>query len=268
MSNVPHLSERRRLSGGAPVSWQTPRELPDLRRVDTFALDTETKDAGLQAERGSSWAWGDGHVAGISVAWRAGGEMLRQYIPLRHPDSDNFDSAQVYRWIKDLIASPARIVTMNGVYDFGWMGVEGGIVMPPTDRLEEITALAAIVNENLHRYSLEALCAEYGLPGKDEVLLREAVEAAGFAKGRKKLNIKNHIHQLPARYVGPYAEIDAVRTLELYEKLNPIVDQEKTREAYRLDVDLLPMVLAMRRRGIRVDRRRRRTGSRSLARKA
>ena len=42
-------------------------------------------------------------------------------------------------------------------------------------------------------------------------------------------------------------------TLALYEKLNPILDQEKTRDAYRLDVDLLPMVLEMRRRGIRID---------------
>ena len=58
---------------------------------------------------------------------------------------------------------------------------------------------------------------------------------------------------MPARFVGPYAEIDAVRTLELFEKLNPILDREGTRDAYRLEVDLLPMVLEMRRRGIRID---------------
>ena len=33
----------------------------------------------------------------------------------------------------------------------------------------------------------------------------------------------------------------------------PILDREKTRDAYRLEVDLLPMVLEMRRRGIRID---------------
>ena len=70
--------------------------------------------------------------------------------------------------------------------------------MPPSDRLEEIGALATMVNENLFRYSLDALCETYGLPGKDEVLLREAVEAAGFVKGRKKVNAKEHIWRLPA----------------------------------------------------------------------
>src|SRR5262245_27075224 len=35
--------------------------------------------------------------------------------------------------------------------------------------------------------------------------------------------------------------------------MNPILDREGTREAYRLECDLLPMVHEMRRRGIRVD---------------
>ena len=60
---------------------------------------------GCSADRGSSWPWRDGHVCGISVAWRADGEMRAIYIPLRHPDTDNFDPAQVYRWLKDLVAS-------------------------------------------------------------------------------------------------------------------------------------------------------------------
>ena len=46
---------------------------------------------------------------------------------------------------------------------------------------------------------------------------------------------------------------DAIATLALFEDLNPILDREGTRDAYRLDVDLLPMVHEMRRRGIRVN---------------
>ena len=111
-----------------------------------------------------------------------------------------------------------------------------------------------MIDENQFSYSLDALCARYGLPGKDTALLEQAIEAAGFApKRKKKINVQEHIWQLPARFVGPYAEADAVATLALFEKLNPILDQEGTRDAYRLEVDLLPMVLEMRRRGIRID---------------
>ena len=189
------------------ANWQTPRELPDLRRVGIVALDTEENDEGLRADRGSGWPWRGGHVAGISVAWRADGEMHAIYIPLRHPDTDNFDPDRVYRWLKDLVASDVRIVTHNGIYDFGWLRAEGGVVMPPSDRLEETGALATMIDENQFSYSLDSLCGRYGLPGKDEALLNQAVEAAGCPVKRAK----EYIWQLPARFVGPYAEIDAVR---------------------------------------------------------
>ena len=71
-----------------------------------------------------------------------------------------------------------RIVTQNGLYDWGWLRADAGITMPPSERLEEIGALATMIDENRHSYSLDALCAWRGLPGKDEALLKEAVKAA------------------------------------------------------------------------------------------
>ena len=91
------------------------------------------------------------------------------------------------------------------------------------------------------------------MPGKDTTLLEEAVKAAGWASRKRIINVAEHIYKLPSHFVGPYAEADAVATLALFEDLNPILDQEGTRAAYRLDVDLLPMVHEMRCRGIRAD---------------
>ena len=162
------------------ANWQIPRELPDLRRVGIVALDTETHDEGL---RPTAARPGRG-AAVMSAASASPGartaRSARSTFPLRHPDTDNFDPAQVYRWLKDLIASGVRIVTQNGLYDWGWLRTDGGIVMPPSDRLEEIGALATLIDENQFSYSLDALCERYGLPGKDETLLTQAVEAAGF----------------------------------------------------------------------------------------
>jgi DNA polymerase I-like protein with 3'-5' exonuclease and polymerase domains len=235
--------------------WCPPTELPDLRNASIIAVDTETRDGGLQADRGSAWPWGDGHICGASVAWRVEGAIRSIYVPIRHPDSQTFDREQVTRWLRDLIASEVRIITKNGLYDWGWLHADLGIAMPPAERLEEIDALATMVDENRRKYSLDALCAWRGFPGKDETTLLEGCAALGLIpkKNRKAFNPKAHIWQLPARFAGPYAEIDAGQTLELVENLNPVLDQESTRDAYRLEIDLLPMVHAMRRRGIRVD---------------
>ena len=171
----------------------------------------------MRADLGSSWPWHGGWICGISVAWRQGGEIRAIYVPMRHPETSNFDPAQVYRWLKDHIAAGVRFITLNGGYDWGWMRTDGDILMPPPSQLEEVGALATIVDENQRRYSLDALCERHGLPGKDETLLLEGVETLGLAPSRKKVNARELIYKLPARYVGPYAEGDAVNTLLLYE---------------------------------------------------
>src|SRR5215813_2651204 len=235
-----------------PTDWQTPTELSDLRRAGIIALDTETCDDGLLADRGSAWPWRGGYICGISISWRDDSGIRAQYFPIRHPDTENFDREQVFRWLRDHGASGVRIATLNGLYDWGWLRTEAGILMPPSERVEEIGALATLVDENRYDYSLNALCAWRGLPGKDEALLVEAVKALGVKVSKRKHRPQSHIWRLPARYVGPYAEADAANTLALFESLDPILDQEGTRAAYRLEVDLLPMVHEMRRRGIRI----------------
>jgi DNA polymerase I-like protein with 3'-5' exonuclease and polymerase domains len=232
------------------TSWQPPAELPDLRRAGIIALDTETKDDWLAIGLGSGWPFSAGFICGISVAWHEGESIRSQYFPLRHPDTANFDPAQVFKWLSDLVASDVRIVTQNGLYDWGWLRTDAGILMPQAERLEEIGALATLIDENRYAYGLDALCAWRGLPGKDMVLLEQAAAAIGLSK---RDNVRANLWRMPAHFVGPYAEQDPACTLVLFENLNPILDRERTRDAYRLEIDLLPMVHEMRRRGVRVD---------------
>jgi hypothetical protein len=98
--------------------WQPLPALPDLRQVELIALDTEERDGGLLADRGSAWPWRDGHICGISVAYRGEGEIRAFYAPIRHPDSKNFDPKQVFQWLHDHIAAGVRFVTQNGVFDW------------------------------------------------------------------------------------------------------------------------------------------------------
>jgi putative DNA primase/helicase len=236
------------------TNWRAPAELPDLRNVPLIALDIETKDERLAAELGPGWPHRMGHICGVSTAWRTESGIAARYFPIRHPDSQCFDPAQVHQWVRDHIAAGVRFITQNGLYDWGWLRAEAGIVMPDGSQLEEIGALATLVDEDRLSYSLDNLCKWRGLPGKDETLLLEGIEALGLhANKRRKIKPQKYIWALPARYVGPYAEIDAVRTLELYESFDPVLDQEGTRDAYRLECDLLPMVHEMQRRGIRID---------------
>jgi DNA polymerase I-like protein with 3'-5' exonuclease and polymerase domains len=235
--------------------WRPPLEVPDLRRVPIIGLDIETKDERLAAELGPGWPIRAGHICGVSIAWRDGSGVLQtRYFPIRHPDTQCFEPERIYQWLRDHIAAGCRFATQNGLYDWGWFRSAAGIPMPEGHQLEEIGALATLVDEDRLSYKLDDLCRWRGIPGKDETLLIEGLKALGLVSKRtRKINPKPYLHAMPARFVGPYAERDAGGTLELFESLDPVLDQEGTRNAYRMECALLPMVQEMEARGIRVD---------------
>jgi Mesyanzhinovviridae DNA polymerase len=230
------------------TSWERPAELPDLRgRVAEIAEDTETRDDGLASGRGPGWAYRAGHLSGVSWAWREDGETRSIYVPVADPDTECHDRDAVRRWMRDHRAVVPCWVYQNAPYDLGWTQADLGLD-PPTGEIHDVGLAAFMVDENRSDFRLDGMCRWRGLPGKDETLLREAVEVFGYPAA----DVKKHMWRLPARFKAVYAEQDAVSTLQLMASLLPEIEAESQQEAYRLERELIPMVLEMRRRGIRV----------------
>jgi DNA polymerase I-like protein with 3'-5' exonuclease and polymerase domains len=228
-----------------PSDWRAPTSLPHIPDGTLVAVDTETRDNGLAQGRGPGWVHRDGWLAGVSWAW-AGGSG---YAPIRHPDTEGcFEEEVVLAWLAD-VERRCRLVFQNAGYDLGWTDIR------PTRRIGDTHTMAVLVDENLPAYDLDSLCRWQGIAGKDESLLREAAAAMGLGQRGRLTNkeVKSNLWRMPARYVGPYAEEDAVATLELAGRLQAqIIGQELT-AAYELEADLLPHIMEMRRRGIRID---------------
>lgn len=222
------------------TTWTVPDVLPDLRGAGVIGIDTETKDDGLSNNRGPGWVYGAGFIVGVSMASDRGAV----YVPLRHPDTKNHDADAVVRWINDHIHGGDEIVFQNAPYDLGWLNEDFGVT--PPEKLHDTIAMAYILDEQRLTYSLNALCQWMGIPTKDERTLREAANAMG-------VDAKSGLWRLPARFVGDYAERDAINALELYKRFLPMIHAQGVWGAYRLECDLIPMILAMRRNGVRID---------------
>lgn len=233
-------------------SWQAAPELPDLRKHRRIAIDTENKDDGLRQSIGPGWATGMGFVCGLAVAWREGKSYVGEYFPIRHPDTEGlFTKDQIARWLRAHLKAGVRIVMQNAPYDWGWIWKDLGVEPPEGDQIDDTTAMAVMLDENrIEGYDLNSLCRWQGIPGKNEDLLTEAAAAYGYHGGK---DVKSNLWRLPARYVGPYGQDDAVQTLQLADIFDPLIDAEGTREAYQLECDLIPMTVAMRMRGVRID---------------
>ena len=122
-------------------------------------------------------------------------------------------------YIKDMMESDVPKVMHNAQYDLGWLRWAGIEVQGPVyDTMTE----AAMLDENRRWYNLNSLAADYLQERKNERLLKLAAADYG-------VDAKSGMWQLPARFVGQYAEQDASVTRRLWERLQPDLVRE---EAY------------------------------------
>ena len=218
--------------------WRPPKEFPNLTNAKRLSLDCETRDPNLM-ERGPGGVRYDGNVVGVSLAT----EDQAWYFPFAHEAGDNLDKQQVLRFLEDVLSKDTEKIGANLIYDLEWLRAEG---IQVNGQIRDIQIAEPLIDENQQSYSLSALSKKYLGEDKDEALLKQAAHAAG-------VDPKSGLWKLPARFVGPYAEADAALPLKIYDKQKEILIKEDLWDIFVLESDLVPIMLDMRFRGVRVD---------------
>ena len=116
-------------------------------------------------------------------------------------------------------------------------------------KIRDTMVAAPLLNENRRYYNLNSLAGDYLKTYKDEKMLRSAAEEFG-------VDPKSGMWKLPPRYVGAYAEHDAVITLKLWDYLRKEITKEECTGIFNLETRLTPLLLDMKTNGVRVDLRR------------
>ena len=226
-------------SGPLDQDWSPPSHFPDsYKQADIISIDLETRDPRLM-ERGPGWATGDGNIIGFAVAFND----YCGYFPIKHEAGGNMPEMAVCSYMEELLETNIPKVMHNDQYDLGWLRRAGIEVQGPV--YDTMTA-AAMLDENRRWYNLNSLAADYLQERKNERLLKLAAADYG-------VDAKSGMWQLPARFVGQYAEQDASVTRRLWERLQPDLVREEVSSIFDLETELTPMLLDMRWRGVRVD---------------
>jgi len=218
--------------------WVCPSEYPDLRGADAIAIDLETNDPNLK-KLGPGWPRMDGYIVGFAVA-TAGKQW---YFPIHHDAGGNMDEGVTVAFIQDLLKLPCPKIFHNAAYDVGWLLANGFEIK---GEIIDTMVAAAIIDENRWSYSLNALAIEYLGEIKNEQFLKEKAKEWG-------IDPKQDMWRMPAGYVGFYAEQDAALTYKLWQHFKPLILKENLTEVWEMEKELLPHLIEMRRRGMRVD---------------
>ena len=218
--------------------WSCPAEYKDLSHAKEIAIDLETRDEGIGSGQGAGWATGNGNIIGFAVAT----EGWQGYYPFKHFGGGNMIPAQVKKYIKDVCALPCTKIFHNAQYDIGWLEQEGYKI---NGEIIDTMIAAAIVDENRWSYSLNTLSKDYLGEIKAETDLIIAAKEHG-------VDPKGEMWKLPAEYVGFYAEQDARLTYLLWQQLKKEIVQQSLGTIWELESSLLPILIKMRQRGVRV----------------
>jgi len=222
----------------AQTEWNEPEEYPDLRKYDEIAIDLETRDPDLKS-KGSGSIIGNGEVVGIAVAVPG----RKFYFPIAHGSGPNMDRKKTLEWFKDICESDAIKIFHNAMYDVCWIKAMG---IKINGQIVDTMIAASLIDENRFRFDLNSLSWDYLGHGKNESALNEEAKSRG-------LDPKADMWQLPAMYVGSYAEKDAELTLELWEIFKKELLHQDVESIFELETDLFPCLVDMRFLGVRVD---------------
>ncbi len=224
--------------GNIDSDWTPPQSFPDLSQYETVSIDLETKDSNLLT-LGPGWTRKDGYVIGVAVA--AGENSW--YFPVAH-QSGNMSKKIVYKWLQKLCDDETITkVFHNALYDLGWLRAEG---IEVKGKIIDTMIAAPLLDENRKWYNLNSLARDYLGEFKDEKLLKSAADEFG-------VDPKSGMWKLPPRYVGKYAEQDALITLKLWDNLRKKITQEECSSIFELETSLLPVLFEMKTKGVRVD---------------
>lgn len=225
-------------------TWVAPamNALPSWKDAKRIALDCETRDPSLK-ELGPG-VRRDGYVIGVSFSIEDG---PTHYLPFRHEGGEgNLDAAQVIAYLRDNApAFRGTLVGMNLAYDLDFLA-ELGIVFPNVEWFRDVGVADPLLWEMHPSYSLDSISQRLNFAGKDEVLLRAAAKAYG-------IDPKSEMYRLPPRFVGPYAEEDVRLPLAVLRKQERFIEERGLQQIWDLESRVLPVLLKMRRRGIRID---------------
>ena len=226
------------LTGSLKTEWVPPVDLPDIFDAKQIAIDLETRDPNLKS-LGPGWARKDGEVVGYAVAidgWSG-------YFPVNHLGGGNLDRRLVERWMKKVCECPAEKIFHNAQYDVGWLRAHG---IEVKGRIIDTMVVASLLDENRRSFSLNSVAYDYLNKVKSEKELIESARAFG-------LDPKAEMWKMPSMHVGKYAEVDAELALELWNYFKVEIGKEGLHDIVDLELKLLPCLVDMTWRGVRVD---------------
>lgn len=176
--------------------------------------------------------------------------VTSRYYSWGHPIENNTTYEAAKAILAAVLSQPDyHFVCHNTSFDAAVM-IEMGLDVP-WDRMHDTMVLAFLVDP-FGELSLKPLCQQLlGMEPEERDAVKDWLIRHGVCRDTKGWGA--YICKAPGGLVGEYAIGDVVRTVALFKHLYPIVVDAGMKGAYEREMKLMPVLMEMERRGIKLD---------------
>lgn len=222
----------------------TDNEVAMYKEARILSTDIESKDPEL-VEKGPGTHRGEGFICGVSIGRETPQGDLCHYLSLRHPDTPLEKRERNAKVLKDILKTPVPKLGANIAYDIEWLTHEGYEV---NGLYHDVQYAEPLLDEYARSYALTALAKKYTVSDKKTKVLEDYNTLMGW-KGKPIQNI----WRMPESVAGEYGITDVILPLEIFAKQKRNLERQNLFKLYELEISLIPLLLQMRRNGVRID---------------
>ncbi len=220
------------------------QEVTMYKDAKLLAIDIESFDPDLLT-KGPGTHRGDGFICGVGIGRETPGGDLAHYLSLKHPDTNQHERDRNHKVLKELLADPVPKLGANIAYDIEWLNFEGYEV---NGVFNDVQYAEPLIDEYARSYSLDALSKKYSVNRKKTDVLAQYHTHMNWP-GKPIENI----WRMPFKVAEEYCLNDIILPLEIFYKQKRSLERQNLMEVYNMEIALIPLMLQMRRNGVRID---------------
>jgi DNA polymerase I-like protein with 3'-5' exonuclease and polymerase domains len=215
---------------------------PNLNDSKLISFDIETYDPELK-DKGPGVYRKDGYILGVAIS----DGSFNEYYALQHKDSTQ-DKNKNLHYLRDILSNNVPKIGAHILYDMDWL-INGPYKFIINGRLNDVQIAEPLICEFRKSFSLESLSETYLHQHKKTDKLLEYCKKHNI----KTRNPREFMYLYPFALVREYAKTDAYLPIHIFMLQLEILKRENLYELYRMEIGLLPMLLQMRRTGVRLN---------------
>lgn len=215
---------------------------PDLSNSKIISFDIETYDPELK-ELGPGCYRKDGNILGVSIS---NGEYSNYY-NIGHKGCTPEETKRNIMYLRNVLESYIPKLATNCLYDIDWLLNDLNINVK--GKINDIQIAEPLIDEYETSYSLNSLSQKYLNTGKVLTRLESKCREMGLNG-----DVREHIYLFPYEDIKKYAIGDVNLPLKIFELQMQTIKEENLESIYDLETRLIPLLLQMRKIGVRIDK--------------